>query len=253
MENKTGTKELAAVNVNIQRGCEHNCRYCYARYNAVCRFKQCTDAEWLQPEINQAKVDHRRGKYDGLVMFPSSHDVTPLNINEYLAVLRRLLDAGNDVLIVTKPHWSCITVIAEAYEKYKSQIQFLFTIGSTDSGVLEFWEPRAANFDERLSCLQYAFHRGYKTGVICEPFLDAFPTHVYAATKDYITGDFWFGAMRDFDSRVNLAGARGDELHRYFEPLKKLQSETFIKSVAAVLRNKPHVKFKDSVRKIIEC
>ena len=57
---KTGTKEWAAANVNIQFGCEHGCRYCYARHEAVCRFKRCTAEQWINPVIDNAKVDKRR-------------------------------------------------------------------------------------------------------------------------------------------------------------------------------------------------
>ena len=37
----TGTQEWAASNVNIQDGCEHDCRYCYAKTMAI-RFKRAT-------------------------------------------------------------------------------------------------------------------------------------------------------------------------------------------------------------------
>ena len=42
---KTGTKEWAKSNLNFQLGCEHGCRYCYAREMAVNRFKRCP---WLR-------------------------------------------------------------------------------------------------------------------------------------------------------------------------------------------------------------
>jgi DNA repair photolyase len=41
----TGTQEWAASNVNIQDGCEHDCRYCYAKTMAI-RFKRATAKSW---------------------------------------------------------------------------------------------------------------------------------------------------------------------------------------------------------------
>ena len=35
----SGTKEWSVSSVNCITGCEHNCRYCYARANAL-RFKR---------------------------------------------------------------------------------------------------------------------------------------------------------------------------------------------------------------------
>jgi hypothetical protein len=202
--------------------------------------------------IGQEKVDAKINTNYGTVMFPSTHDITPKNLSEYLCVLRKLLDVGNNVLIVSKPHWSCITVICEAYDNYKEQITFRFTIGSTENSILELWEPKAPNFDERLACLEYAYHRGYRTSVSCEPFLDSYPAHVYEAVSPYLRGSFWLGKVRNFDSRVDLTGVTDEQKHRYVEPLKKLQQDSFVKSVAGILKDKPFVKFKDSIRKVVE-
>ena len=134
---KTGTREWSDVSMNIQRGCEHGCLYCYARYDAVQRWKRCEAKHWPTPCIDEKKVDAAHLKtYRGVVMFPTTHDITPANLSQYLCVLRKLLDAGNRVLIVSKPHWECITVICNAHLEYKRQIEFRFTIGSTDEDVL---------------------------------------------------------------------------------------------------------------------
>ncbi|RKY06326.1 MAG: hypothetical protein DRP56_07630, partial [Planctomycetota bacterium] len=118
MENKnTGIFEWADTSVNIQIGCEHDCRYCYARHRAVERFGYCKSQEaWKNPIVNFAKVNKGYKKNYGTVMLPSTHDITPLNLSEYLCVMRKLLDAGNNVLIVSKPHFDCIRVIVNAYE-----------------------------------------------------------------------------------------------------------------------------------------
>jgi len=249
---RTGTREWSEHSVNIQVGCEHNCRYCYGRFNAVERFGYCASNEaWKNPVINQKAVDANRKKLDGIVMYPTTHDITPLNINEYLCVLRKLLDAGNKVLIVSKPHLECIKVICAAYGEFKEQILFRFTIGSRDNATLKFWEPGAPSFDERWECLKYAFAAGFKTSVSCEPYLGVWPDHVYAACEEYITGEFWLGKLNAWESRVDLTGASEDDIERYVEPLKRAQSDELVMALAKMMRGKRGVRFKDSIQKVI--
>lgn len=248
---KTGTQEWADTTLNIASGCEHQCRYCYARQMKVVRFKQIAAEDWPHMKVNQEVVDAPRGKYHGSVMIPSMHDITPSILSEFLCVLRKLLDAGNDVLIVTKPHWECITTICDFYGEYKDQIMFRFTIGSTDDSVLKFWEPGAPNFDMRLGCLHYAHAAGFKTSVSCEPYLDAYPVHTYQACKPYLTDSFWIGKLKHFGSRVVLDGASDEEKAKFVEPLRNLQGDWFVKAIHNILDGQEFIKWKDSITVVV--
>lgn len=247
---KTGTKEWAEDNVNIQRGCEHGCRYCYAREFAV-RFHRCTIGQWLLPVIDNAKVDKNYGKHKGIVMFPSAHDITPRNLSECLCVLRKLLDAGNQVLIVSKPHWPCITLICETLMEYRSQIMFRFTIGSKDDEVLSFWEPNAPGFKERLACLRYAHNCRYYTSVSCEPYLDNNVVDLFLAVKPWTTHSFWVGKLRDFNSRVDMFDITSEQKERFVKPLKAAQTDEAVREIYNQLAVERLVKWKDSIRKVI--
>ncbi len=88
--NNHGTREWATKTVNCCTGCSHDCIYCYAKGMAV-RFKQLTAGQWPLERIRQKDVDRIYKKYDGQVMFPSSHDLTPGNIEGCLTVLRCLI------------------------------------------------------------------------------------------------------------------------------------------------------------------
>jgi hypothetical protein len=248
---KTGTREWSEHSFNIQRGCEHGCRYCYARYNAVDRFKRCSLQDWARPIINQKKVDKKTGRYDGIVMFPTQHDITPKNISECLCVLHKLLDAGNRVLIVSKPHWECITVICEALGEYRWQLMFRFTIGSKDDEVLKFWEPNAPGFKERLACLKYAYFRRYITSVSCEPYLDADVVNLFLWVKPYITDSFWIGKLRDFERRVDTSGITPEQDEKFVRPMKAAQTDESVRKIYDQLNTEKLVKWKDSVRKVI--
>ena len=255
-EKKTGTKEWAETNVNIQLGCEHGCRYCYARHRAVKRFKICTAEEWLDPVIVHAKVNKLcLAKRPGVMMFPSTHDITPRNIKECICVLLKLLAAGNKVLLVSKPHFECIRYICESLQEYRKQLSFRFTIGSKNDRVLSFWEPNAPGFKERLECLRYAYVNGYRTSVSCEPFLDCDVNEIvglFMALKPYITDSFWIGKLRDFDRRVVLSGVTSGEKERFVKPLKAVQIDDVIWAIYNQLRNERLIRWKDSIKEVIE-
>ncbi len=253
---KTGTKEWAGDNVNIQIGCENGCRYCYARYGAVVWHKYCEPNAWSEPRINHRKVDGNYGFFKNGVMIPSTHDITDANVNEVIIVIIKLLAAGNQVLIVSKPRWSVIPLICESLkinhpDKYETKVVFRFTIGSTDNEVLKFWEPKAPSFKERWSCLQYAFHAGFRTSVSCEPFLDGHPDYVYVATEALITDDIWVGLLRDFDKRCQLDDITVDQYEKYVRPLKEMQTGTMVKWLYQAMKDLPKIAWKDSIRKVV--
>ncbi|KKN74465.1 hypothetical protein LCGC14_0390850 [marine sediment metagenome] len=220
----------------------------------VRRYKKCTN--WLEPVINQRKVDLDYPKYKGVVMFPSTHDITEKNISECLCVINKLLEAGNQVLIVSKPQLKCISLICESIktnhpDKFKSKVTFRFTIGSTSGMILKFWEPGAPDFLERWESLKYAYHAGFNTSVSCEPYLDQWPNYVYEATEEYVTDKIWVGMLRDFNNRVVLDGVTPRQEARYVKPLKALQNPMIVKAMYQTMKELPKIIWKDSIRNII--
>jgi DNA repair photolyase len=123
------------------------------------RFKCKTTENWHIEEVNQTQLEKKAKKVDGFIMFPSSHDITPINLSSSIAFLRKLLKTGNNVLIVSKPHFEVIKTICEEFSSYKKNILFRFTIGSIDSNTLKFWEPDAPDYNERKKCLKYAYDK----------------------------------------------------------------------------------------------
>lgn len=190
IEYKFGTKEWADINKNIFIGCSHNCRYCYARHNALVRFKQIKNSEqWEHPMINMEKFNEKPRYYkDKRIMYPTQHDILPDHIHYNIDYLKRWLSIGNSILIVSKPHIACIQRICDEFTKYKDQILFRFTIGSLNNEVLKFWEPNAPAYEERKASLQYAFDVGYQTSVSCEPILDEDISMMVYDLLPFVTG-----------------------------------------------------------------
>lgn len=251
-KNLTSTKEWATSNLNIATGCSNNCRYCYARHNAVNRFKTVTVEDWPKMVVSRAKIDKQYRKRDGVIMFPSSHDIVPEILDDYCTVLLKLLKAGNRVLIVSKPRMECIKVICRVCKKHKRQVEFRFTIGSSDSDTVRFWEPGASSKNERIYCLEHVCEEGFALSVSCEPYLDTQVFFLYRLCEPYITGDFWVGKLNGFNQRVNLDGVTEEQMKLYIEPLKEIITDDAVMELYREMNGLPSVKWKDSFREVVE-
>lgn len=251
-ERKTGTREWAEGSLNMARGCSHDCRYCYARQMLVVRHKLIEPAAWPVMEVCQEAVDSGYGKRRGTIMMPTTHDITPEILEPFCTVLDKMLRAGNQVLLVSKPHRVCIERICEQFAWAREQILFRFTIGSINGFETEFWEPGAPRPAERMDCLYHAFTKGFATSVSCEPFLDRWTKAVYTCSEDWITDTFWIGRLRHWGSRVRLEGV--DEGHRkmFVEPLRELLTDEYALELYEHMKDLPKVRWKDSIAEVVE-
>jgi hypothetical protein len=159
------------------------------------RFGRKTEDTWKIMEPNQSQIEKGYRKRSGRVMFPTSHDITMESLKNSLVVLEKLLGSDNEVLITTKPRFTCVKAICKKFKEFKSQIQFRFTITSLDNKLLSFWEPGAPSFEERLESLKYAYSEGYKTSISVEPFLDEDPFNLVDILLPHVTESIWIGKM----------------------------------------------------------
>lgn len=247
---KTGTREWAEKNLNIQRGCEHGCRYCYACSNAM-RYKQVESYdEWLKPVLNEKSLKKKPYKVNGRIMFPTTHDITPENVDQAIPFLRSWLELGNEILIVSKPHLDVIKEICIWLVAYKDQIMFRFTISSMDDGALEFWEPGAPGYEERKAALKYCFDHGYKTSVSMEPYLDVLAIRTFMDLVPYITDTIWIGKMNRIRDRIDKTGWTQDD-YKFLTRVIESQTDEKIRQLYDTLKDKPQVRWKDSIKRVI--
>lgn len=240
----SGTKEWADYNVNCIKGCRNDCRYCYAKIMAE-RFGRIESDAWESMEIREEVVRKNFKRRPGRVMFPSTHDI--FNISPFkeacFTVLRKLLESGNDLLITTKPRLIVIQEISHQFSHYKEQIEFRFTITSNDDRLLEFWEPNAPKFQERLTALKYAFRKRFKTSVSIEPFLDYDPTELVKEIAPFITESIWIGRM-NYIPRKNLS----KEEEPYYNKIRRNYETNHLRDIYEELNERPKIRFKDSIR-----
>ena len=245
---KFGTKEWAPFNFNFMSGCSNDCVYCYAKDMAI-RFKRKTPDTWnMEEPVDMSGKSYSRKSGD--IMVPSSHDITPGNIEVAVSVIERLVSNGNNLLVVTKPNYECIKRIVDTFFDRRQQIKFRFTIGSSDSDVLKLWEPGAPDFAERLKSLKYAFEKGYSTSISCEPLLDEGFDVLYEKISLFVTGSVWVGKMNSAVKRVrdNTAGKFPMEK---VEQLLSSQSDEKILSLYNRYKDNPKVEWKESIKKVV--
>jgi len=239
----SGTKEWADHNVNCVKGCSNDCRYCYARMMAR-RFGRCQEHTWKNMVINKRAVDRNYVKYKGRVMFPSTHDITDdSQVQEAcFTVIRKLLQAGNEVLITTKPRLAVVEEITKRFYGFREQLQFRFTITSADQQLLSFWEPSAPEFEERFAALQYAYEQTFKTSVSIEPFLDHTPQTLVHSLSPYLTESIWLGPMNYIPSNSIPEPDR-----HYYEDIRYNYLLEHLQEIYEDLRDYPGIRFKDSM------
>jgi DNA repair photolyase len=245
----TGTREWAQKTVNCVIGCEHDCRYCYARYNLADRFGKIKREEWPKMRVREDEVRKSRPKYGGVVMFPSAHDITPKVSGPCMLVLEKLLDAGNTVLLVSKPHIEVITKMIERFSWATANLMFRFTIGSPRDDVLKFWEPGAPSFAERRDSLKAAHDAGFKTSISAEPLLD--PDNVkelWDKLISFVNWEFWIGKLNKPQLRIDLDDP---EVRDRLSPILDGQSDKRVMEIVKTFDKEPLIQWKDSYKEVI--
>ena len=248
IKNAHGTSEWSVKTINCCTGCSHDCVYCYAKEMGI-RFGWTTEKTWPLEQVRQKDVYRVYEKYDGQVMFPSSHDITPANLNACEIVLGRLLDAGNKVLVVSKPHLTCIKSLCTLFQWYLENIIFRFSIGALDNRILSFWEPNAPCYAERKQCLMHACEEGFQTSVSVEPMLDS--ANIDALISDlspYVTHSIWIGTMNHLGRLEKHADA---DLKSAIDKIKNGQTNSVINAIYDRHNGNPLVRWKKEIKKIV--
>jgi len=212
------------------------------------RFNRATDKTWQNVIVRKDVIQKKYRKFNGRVMFPSSHDIFnfPRIKESCFTVLSNLLESGNEVLVTTKPRLSIIQEIDELFGQHQERLQFRFTITSKNDRLLKFWEPNAPNFHERIKSLKFAFRKKYKTSVSIEPFLDYYPQALVKYVEPYCTESIWVGKM-NYIPRNDISKRDTP----FYEQIRRNYEPTHLKEIYYQLRNLPIIRFKDSIRNIL--
>ncbi len=246
---KFGTRELSGHSYNVIMGCMHDCRYCWAKHYAA-KNKSIQREDWQHQQVVFPKCFDETKLFDGTVMFPTTHDITPGFDEACLCGLLRLLEAGNQVLVCTKANLYTAEYFTKNLQKYKDQLTFMITITSLDERASAFWEPNAPMPVERITSLKLYHESGYKTSVLVEPMLDGVGDTIklYDMVTPHVTEEIWFGLMMYASERVNQSDPDNVKM---LEILQLLHSEANINFLYSMLNDKEKVRWKSSIVEVI--
>ncbi len=172
---KTALSRSALANyaLNCYVGCQHACRYCYARYMA--RFTG-HDEEWgefvdVRVNITEVLIREIRRKRVGSVMVSSVCDGwQPLEEKYRLTreCLRLLVSYGYDVCILTKS-----TLVLRDLDILAGQknVELGMTVTTFDEDLRRIIEPHAPPTAARFEALEKAAERGVRVWLFVGPLL----------------------------------------------------------------------------------
>lgn len=255
----SGVKEWADSTANFQFGCKNGCLYCYALGMAKRRTNHPEShrknlEDWTNNiTIRFNQLNKGFGKRKGRIMFPTTHDIYLENLLYARNMLGKILEKGNQVLITTKPNLKSIVSLCHAFEKYKDQIQFRFTITSQDDTILQFWEPNAPRFIDRLQSVNFAYYLGYKTSISIEPFLDPHPELIISQLEKQVTESIWLGTLNtqwvSQEVRDLINNHSNPIIKNIFSYAKKETLKEIVNRCEKVANGK--LRLKDSIRHIL--
>ena len=170
-EPRTRAREYCDLAINIYNGCNHGCKYCYARkmFERFHPGEDFSDVKVREGIVEAAKNQLSGGKYKGKkIMLCFMCDPYPAEIDTMPTreVIKAIKEAGAHVQILTKGGNRAV----RDFDLLDEGDSFGITLSCLDGA--EVWEPNAALPWERISTLCDATLHGMKTWVSFEPVID---------------------------------------------------------------------------------
>lgn len=246
----TGTAEWAEVNENICVGCPNDCLYCYSA-ERMSRLKVRPRENWSQERLTKKASRKSYPARNGVVMFPSTHDITPFNVEDYIRVAKLILEKGNKLLIVSKPRLECMRRLLFELAPFKGQILFRFTIGTVLDSVSRLWEPGAPLPAERVESLKLARAFDFQTSISIEPMLAGVESTIAVVdeVRPYVTDTIWIGKMNKVNLRVD---ATDPVIKHAVDGILEMQNDYQIMRLFRFYEADQMIRWKDSIKVVLE-
>ena len=170
------------ASINVYRGCEHGCSYCYARpfheylgFSAGLDFETKIMVKENAPELLRKELSSRKWKPRELAMSGVTDCYQP--VERRLKITRRCLavlaEFRNPVIIVTKNH--LVTRDLDLLRELAAHraVKVNLSINSLDSELARKLEPRASTPRQRLTAVEALAKAGVPVGVLVAPIIPA--------------------------------------------------------------------------------
>lgn len=156
--------------------CKHGCRYCYVISidNHYKFARREADIEEIIP-LDEKKIKKRWRKPrngEKIIFFPSTHDIFVEMMESYVAVVTKIINAGHEIMYVTKPHIDGTLKFIELFPpELKEYIHVWITISTDDNDIIRRFEKHTPLIEERIECIQLLMDAGFNVNIMCEPYL----------------------------------------------------------------------------------
>lgn len=174
------------ASINVYRGCEHGCAYCYARpyheylgYSPGLDFETKIVVKYNAPELLRPELASPKWKPQVLAMSGVTDCYQPAERKLQLTrrVLEVLLEFRNPVGIVTKNHLVTRDVDLLAQLAHFNAAMVYLSITTLDAGLTPKLEPRASLPKMRLAAIQTLHKAGVPVGVMLAPMIPGLNDH----------------------------------------------------------------------------
>ena len=174
------------ASINVYRGCEHGCAYCYARpyheylgYSPGLEFESKIVVKFQAPELLRAELSSPKWRPQVIAMSGVTDCYQPAERKFQLTrrVLEVLAEFRNPVGIVTKNHLVTrdADLLAEL-AKYQAAMVFI-SLTTLDSTLTPKLEPRASLPQMRLAAICKLHDAGVPVGVLLAPMIPGLNDH----------------------------------------------------------------------------
>jgi DNA repair photolyase len=192
------------ASLNVFRGCEHGCSYCYARntheylgFSAGLDFETKIMVKENAPELLRRELSSPKWKPQTLGMSGVTDCYQPIErkLQLTLRCLAVLAEFRNPVSIITKNHLVTRDIGLLRELAAHQAVTVHLSINSLDSELARKLEPRAASPKMRLAAVEALAKAGVPVGVLVAPVIPGLNDHeipsVLAAAKS--AGAGWAG------------------------------------------------------------
>jgi DNA repair photolyase len=168
--------------INIYRGCEHGCIYCFARpTHAFLGLSPGLDFEsklFMKPDAPELlERELSSGKYQPKVIAIGTNTDPYQPIERRFGIMRRILEvlerAGHPVGIVTKSHLVTRDIDILARMAERNLVRVGVSVTTLDAKLARTMEPRAPRPSRRLEALRQLSAAGIPTTVMAAPVIPA--------------------------------------------------------------------------------
>jgi DNA repair photolyase len=168
--------------INIYRGCEHGCIYCFARpTHAFLGLSPGLDFEsklFMKPDAPELlERELSSGRYQPKVIAIGTNTDPYQPIERRFGIMRRVLEvlerAGHPVGIVTKSHLVTRDIDILARMADRNLVRVGISVTTLDAKLARAMEPRAPRPSRRLEALRQLSAAGIPTTVMAAPVIPA--------------------------------------------------------------------------------